>query len=406
MQPGDKQHSSIIGPPGGWTLAGVLIMGLMVLGILSLRQHQQIQELRKHNQYESLQHSQYTDTMVYQLVDLQHRIKNQLDQSNQRINEIVKNIEQSEEILPQLSDGVCLIQGEYTFVDPETDLPLRYPLLGQEDDEAFRSDYGILAAVEYEMEEDIGTVPLSVKGAGPPLVVQYTGTGFLIDSDGYIVTNHHVTAPWVVSNEHEHILEAGYEPQFLLFRAFFPNQSEPFDLEVTAVSKDEDVAILYSPMATMNIPALECSMSPESLKTGQTVMILGYPTGFDLLLARLKQDDLEELIPDGGTTFDDIAINMSQRHLIQPIATRGMCGRVSDGRIVYDAPTAIGASGAPVIGSNGKVLALNTALMKGFDGTNFGIPIQYALELLGQIKSHNNTENEPDYLHKFSSESR
>ena len=76
-----------------------------------------------------------------------------------------------------------------------------------------------------------------------------------------------------------------------------------------------------------------------------------------------------------------------QRGMIQPVATRGMCGRIGPGRVVYDAATAIGASGAPVLNVEGKVVAINTALMKGFAGTNFGVPINRALRLLGGSNS-------------------
>ena len=70
-----------------------------------------------------------------------------------------------------------------------------------------------------------------------------------------------------------------------------------------------------------------------------------------------------------------------------------MCGRVHEGRIIYDAPTAIGGSGAPVINLNGEVVAINTALMKEFAGTNFGIPIDYALNLLKKVRE--GAENSP-----------
>ena len=48
--------------------------------------------------------------------------------------------------------------------------------------------------------------------------------------------------------------------------------------------------------------------------------------------------------------MDEIALTMAQQGVIWPVGTRGMCGRVSEDKIIYDAPTAIGGSGGPVIG--------------------------------------------------------
>ena len=58
-------------------------------------------------------------------------------------------------------------------------------------------------------------------------------------------------------------------------------------------------------------------------------------------------------------------------------------------KLVYDAQTAIGGSGGPVLGSNGKVVAINTALLKGFAGSNFGIPITRAIELQDNLPAQN-----------------
>ena len=69
-----------------------------------------------------------------------------------------------------------------------------------------------------------------------------------------------------------------------------------------------------------------------------------------------------------------------------------MCGRVDEDKIIYDAPTAIGGSGGPVIGLDGKVVAINTALLRGFAGTNIGIPIRVGLQLLEQAKQEDSTQ--------------
>ncbi|MCH9023174.1 MAG: trypsin-like peptidase domain-containing protein [Planctomycetes bacterium] len=306
-------------------------------------------------------------------------LREQIDRSKSQVEEILSRYLWSEEIMEEYSNGVCLIQGEYQFVDPKSAKALRYV-------EPEISDLGNSATWRsqdsgqgYGLE---GFYPVSVTGKGEVLKVQYTGTGFLIDKDGTIVTNRHVTEPWTISKTYQHLISAGYRAEHTLFRAFFPGQAKPFKLTVVRRSKHEDVALLRVKLGQARIPVLVCETDPDQLKVGQTVIVVGYPTGFDVLLARMSETELDAIVGTGEITFSQMAQNMAQRNLIYPIPTRGMCGRVSSNKIVYDAPTAIGGSGAPVLGTGGKVVGINTALMKGFSGTNFGIPIRRALALL------------------------
>ncbi|MCK5269928.1 MAG: trypsin-like peptidase domain-containing protein, partial [Sedimentisphaerales bacterium] len=213
-------------------------MGLMVLGLLSLRMHYQVRELKAANQRIVQHNARDASQLVHHLVQLQRHVNRQ--------NSLY--ITQQAE----LCNGVCLIQGEYMFIDPETGQPLRRP------EEAI------------DGPENAGVMALSATGAGPPLVVQYSGTGFLIDRRGYIATNRHVTEPWRFSDEYQAVLQAGYKPQMLLFRAFFPGQAHPFDLTVKTVDEEEDIAILHSRLGGSAVPVLPCAGEPDDLKVGQT----------------------------------------------------------------------------------------------------------------------------------------
>jgi S1-C subfamily serine protease len=52
-------------------------------------------------------------------------------------------------------------------------------------------------------------------------------------------------------------------------------------------------------------------------------------------------------------------------------------------KLIYDAPTAHGASGGPVFDSQGQVVAINAAYIDGFSGGTLGVSVQ-ALEPLIQ----------------------
>jgi len=429
-------------------LSVAFLLALTVLGALSLRQHRQIECLRQQNQRKMSEQLRTTNLMVDYLSTLQQnlatrmkqeisrsqsgtaaladpmdntellqiqaglehltervgllgtqidhpgenkaeqltsrlgRLTDQLEQSQTRLDQIMQRQSWAEDIVSKCSPGVCMIQGEYMFVDPQTELPLRY--LSNEIDPAAQELSPQARQVDQQSSADT-SLPVSVTGSGPLLKVQYTASGFLVHRQGYILTNKHVTQPWEISSEYRHVLQAGYQGRLSVFRAYFPDCKFPVDLQVHLISENQDVALLKAEFLDSQVPVLPCVTKQDSLKAGQSVIVLGYPTGFDMLLARLGQNQLGEVLGTGGICLDTMAQNLSERGLIEPIGTRGMCGRVNQDKIVYDAQTAIGGSGGPVIGPNGQVVGINTALLRGFSGTNFGIPIQSGLELLKKV---------------------
>jgi len=369
------------------TLSAALVISLTVLGGLSIRQHRQIQELRQANQDQNHAPFPIQPNVVHPWPRLVPGDVQKKEDGQQR----------SEEIISQLSRGVCLIQGEYIFVDPKTDKPLRYmePAGAAETAQANRND--IHAELPPRTAEPVLSV--SISGKGRLLKVPFTGTGFLVDERGFILTNKHVSEPWLISREYRHVLSAGYIGKLSVFRAFFGGYPAPFDVQVATVSESEDVALLHADLNGAEIPVLPCEQDRNQLKAGQTVIVLGFPTGFDVLLARLSSPGTKAVADAGGSTLEEIALTMAQRGVIWPIGTRGMCGRVSEDKIIYDAPTAIGGSGGPVIGLDGKVVAINTALLRGFAGTNFGIPIQLGLQLLEQVKPPEGEGKNVDLAH-------
>jgi hypothetical protein len=59
--------------------------------------------------------------------------------------------------------------------------------------------------------------------------------------------------------------------------------------------------------------------------------------------------------------------------LIRPSATCGHLGDVVGDKLIYDAPTAHGASGGPVFNSRGEVIGVNAAYIDGFSGGTLGV---------------------------------
>jgi S1-C subfamily serine protease len=71
---------------------------------------------------------------------------------------------------------------------------------------------------------------------------------------------------------------------------------------------------------------------------------------------------------------------------IRPLATYGHLGDVTDEALIYDAHTAPGGSGGPVLNHRGEVVGINAAFMEHFIGGNIGVPVS-AIKPLIKIAS-------------------
>ena len=111
------------------------------------------------------------------------------------------------------------------------------------------------------------------------------------------------------------------------------------------------------------------------------MVLIGYPAGIEGLLARVDADNRLGLGNRRNIPLQQVLNELAQRTEIRPQSTQGHIGDVSSARIVYDAQTGEGGSGGPVFGANGKVVAVNQAILPGTP-SNFGVPIRYGIELL------------------------
>jgi len=68
--------------------------------------------------------------------------------------------------------------------------------------------------------------------------------------------------------------------------------------------------------------------------------------------------------------------------LIKPLTTQGHITALEGHRIVYDASTAQGGSGAPLFGQSGEVIGVNFAVFTEMTSANFAVPVRYAIALL------------------------
>jgi serine protease Do len=166
---------------------------------------------------------------------------------------------------------------------------------------------------------------------------QVTGSGVIVDPDGYIVTNAHV----VIDARHidVSVLDVRESDRFA--------RHTHFPATTVGLDRETDLAVLK--IEATGLPALSFLDDSESLKQGQLVIALGSPLGLDnSLTVGFVSAPLRHLSPDSPTFY-----------------------------IQTDAPINPGNSGSPLLDAAGHVAGINTMIMSqsgGSEGVGFAIP--------------------------------
>jgi len=131
--------------------------------------------------------------------------------------------------------------------------------------------------------------------------------------------------------------------------------------------------------ATLAIDTSKAGATP-----GEPIVLMGYATGLAALLARTDEETSQKILSSSGTDISQVLDELARRNLIRPLITQGHIGDVLSDKIVFDAQTTSGGSGGPLFNQQGKVIGVTFAVLNGFGGSNFGIPIRFSEPLLGQ----------------------
>ena len=168
------------------------------------------------------------------------------------------------------------------------------------------------------------------------------GSGFIISADGYILTNHHV-------------IEDASEVVISL------QDRREFSAEIIGSDKKSDVALLKV-KTNENLPFLSLGDS-EKVRVGDWVMAIGSPYRLNATVTAGIVSAKARSVPGQSTSYipfiqSDVAINP-------------------------------GNSGGPLFNLNGEVIGINAMIYSnrgGYMGISFTIPINYADEIVTQIK--------------------
>jgi S1-C subfamily serine protease len=229
-------------------------------------------------------------------------------------------------------------------------------------------------------------------GSQPPQIrTRISGTGFLVGK-GLLATNRHVAEPWYGDPDAKRLMDRGATAVLEDLMVFFPNSPKPVRLLSGSISRTSDLAVLRTETSDATRALTVLPLANSAGPAGQLIMVLGYPLGTQGLIAKSPSEVYERLAY--RHTDMETVNKLAAMSLIRPATTYGHLGDVVGDKIVYDAPSAHGGSGGPVLNLKGEVIGVNFAYMDGFSGSTLGISVDCLRRLLKEADlSGKNTQN-------------
>lgn len=178
-------------------------------------------------------------------------------------------------------------------------------------------------------------------------VPQGTGTGFVWDKDGHIVTNYHV-------------VQGGNS-----FMVTFRQDKKQYKAKVVGVAPTKDIAVLKLIKAPKNLKPIRVGKSSQ-LQVGQMALAIGNPFGFDHSISKGIISALgRKMDGAGGVKIHDM--------------------------IQTDAAINRGNSGGPLLNSSGKLIGVNTMIVStsaASAGLGFAVPSDTVAKIVPQLIEH------------------
>lgn len=198
------------------------------------------------------------------------------------------------------------------------------------------------------------SISYNISYFGRTQTAEATGSGVIISSDGYILTNNHV----VSSSDSSYYYEVSSATKVTVS---LYGSDETYEATIVGTDEQTDLAIIKIDAEGLTVAELGDS---SSVKVGEFVLAIGSPLGLDTSVTAGIVSALERDIDTGdGTTY----------HVLQT-----------------DCAINSGNSGGALVNSQGQVVGINTLKLSGtgVEGVGFAIPINDTIEVYEQLIEH------------------
>jgi S1-C subfamily serine protease len=248
-------------------------------------------------------------------------------------------------VLLVLSSVGCSLSELSTLVNEPTDsgpMTAATPLAAEPTTAPLPASQSLPVDVEEQLVIDVyaRVAPAVVCITAPQSFGECIGSGFVIDTEGHIVTNNHVAEAFdelLVTLADEHTVPA----------------------EVVGTDPGSDLAVLKIDGSLQHLTVAELGES-STLQVGQRAIAIGNPFG-------LERTMTTGVISSLGRTLSRDDSNFQLAEVIQT-----------------DAAINPGNSGGPLLNSQGKVIGVNTAISS-TDGTNSGVSFAIPVDILKRV---------------------
>lgn len=224
---------------------------------------------------------------------------------------------------------------------------------GERETVKITSEESVITSVVQETMDSVVTIAVSqldfnADNGGVIASTNNIGTGFIVDPQGYILTNQHVVSDGSVT--YEAIL----------------NDGRSFEIESIARDDVNDIAIVK--IDADDLKAVELGDS-DSLIPGQMVIAIGTPLGeFAGSVTTGVISGLNRTVSTGSGSFFGAA-------------------KQFEDVIQTDAAVNPGNSGGPLLNSAGEVIGINFATTSGADNISFALPINRAKSRIEEFRA-------------------
>ncbi|MEQ1762881.1 MAG: trypsin-like peptidase domain-containing protein [Pyrinomonadaceae bacterium] len=369
---------------------------------------------------------------------LQAEIANKSQQLEDRTSELKTKMDQggisASEISDKYQSAVVFIQGSWQLVNQESKTPVYHQFMPNSR-EALSAMYKQNFGKGPIIPNGGNAIPLYVKteDSYEPVLTDvrnnlsypmgaggYSCSGFLVTTDGFILTNRHCSSPWksqysfpgnyplgIVFGSDGSIAGAGIEPpedwipdntksvgrQYQgKFEAqqkltvMLPGSDTPIEARKIQDSPRHDVGMLQISVPG-NLPKVELYDASETLKKGEGLVIMGYPGGAPGVYAAVKSENFLNtenkytVIPD--PTVSTTSVGNIVKNVESSDSTKVRMSEMGDSVRYAQSLTWGGNSGGPVFDMQGRVIGIHFAGTRGAGGPSAGIavPIKYGLQL-------------------------